>query len=70
MSNMYFKSSDNSGVEKVLLITNLTRKGQRARVGDLVVGVVKKTGFLSSNTMSTIVYGVVIRTKEILLERK
>ena len=70
MNNTYFQSADNSGADKILLITNLSRKGKRAKIGDLIVGVVKKVNYLNPNIMSNIIYGVIVRTKEIILERK
>lgn len=63
MSNIHFKIADNSGVEKVLLLSNLTRKKKYPKLGDLVVGVVKQVGTYSSLTLSTIIYAVVVRVK-------
>ncbi len=62
--NSYFYIVDNSGVKKILCIRNLTRKTKQIHLGDVIVGVVKEINAASKLIYSTIVYGVVIRTKK------
>ena len=62
--NTYFKITDNSGVKKILVIENLTRKTKNIKIGDLVVGIVKEINPLSKTFYSNIVYGVVVRLKK------
>lgn len=67
---MYFKVADNSGVEQVLGLTNLTRKNKCVQTGDLIVGVIKKIKTHSVHMISSIVYAVVIRTKIAISTKK
>lgn len=68
--NSYFKITDNSGVKKILVIRNLTRKTKKIRVGDLIVGVVKEINPTSKLLYSDIVYGIVIRIKKNISNQK
>lgn len=62
--NSIFTVSDNTGVKKVLGITNLSRKTTKIFLGDIIVGIVKKVSSSSKLIYSTIVYGIVIRLKK------
>lgn len=63
--NTYFKITDISGVKKILAIRNLTKKTKKIELGDLIVGVVKEVNSTTSRLFySSIVYGIVIRTKK------
>lgn len=65
-----FIVTDNSGVEKILILTNLTRKKKSVKLGDLIVGVIKKVNKHSTFNISSIVHGVIIRTKTDICNRK
>ena len=59
-----FKVTDNSGVKKILGLTNLTKKSKKIFLGDLIVGVIKDVTPSSKLIYSNIVYGVVVRLKK------
>jgi len=68
--NTYFKVVDNSGVKKILCIKNLSRKTKKVFFGDLIVGVIKEINSISKLIYSTIIYGVVVRLKKNIFEKK
>lgn len=57
------KVSDNTGINKIKLIGSLQKKKKTLKVGDIIIGSIKKT---SSNIYkkSTIVLAVLIKTKK------
>lgn len=66
MINTCFKVADNSGVEQVLELTNLTRKEKRVKIGDLIVGVIKKVKKHSIFRISSIIHAIIVRTKQMV----
>ena len=62
--NTLFNVADNSGVQKILSLQNLTKNSSRVQIGDLLVGVVKSILPKNKLNFSNIVYGVVIRLKK------
>jgi len=59
----YFNVLDNSGATSILCIQNLSRKSNKVKIGDLIVGVIKSAKPTSNRTPSEIVKAVVVRTK-------
>lgn len=59
----HFNVTDNSGITRILVVQNLINNNKYPKLGDLVVGVVKKVKDKSSLNVPSIVYAVVIRLK-------
>lgn len=67
---MHFNVTDNSGITRILVVQNLINSNKRPKIGDLVVGVVKKVKDKSFLNVPSIVYAVVIRLKNRTILKK
>lgn len=61
--NSMFDVIDNSGVIKLLSIGNISRKTLKIKLGDIIIGVVKRSNTNSSIKESSIVRALVVQTK-------
>ena len=58
-----YNVADNSGVNSLLCLKNLSSKSSKISIGDVIVGVVKSLKCKKTLNISNIVYAVVIRIK-------
>lgn len=58
-----FNVSDNSGAKLVFGIKNLTRNTLNCQLGDIILGVVKQSKPHSKIKVSSLIKGLIIRTK-------
>jgi large subunit ribosomal protein L14 len=59
----YLNVADNTGAKKVMCIRVLGNNKKYAYVGDIIIGVVKKSIPGSADKRSTIIRGIIVRTK-------
>ena len=65
----YLNVADNSGAKKVMCIQVLGGQRKYARIGDLIIGVVKEALPNMALKKSDIIRGVVVRTRKALRRR-
>lgn len=68
-SNTILQIADNSGVKKLMCIRVLGNNKKFARVGDVIIGVVKKALPNITLKKSSIVRAVIVRTKKPIIRK-
>lgn len=60
----FFSVTDNTGVKKIFSLENKTRHSFNIKIGDILLGIIKKIKIKSFLKYSELVYGFVIRLKK------
>ena len=62
----FLKITDNTGIKDIMCINILGNNKQKAKIGDIIIGVVKKTMPNGLIKKSSIVRALIIRTKKVI----